>query len=273
MSSATSALLNGLRIAAALVVFSYHVSLPWFYSGPHISAEIGHDAVTLFFVLSGYVIAYSIEGHRRRNARQYGLARLSRLYSVVGPALLLTFLLLMIGEALNPQFYHQFYRGFDGVRLVLAGCFLQEIWLLSASPPTNGVFWSLGYEFWYYVIFGIWVYGRHCSLGRWLLLGAILFVGPKVLLLFPIWIMGALAYRGGDDTVIAHQFVFLAQLQPLTVRPVNGNALEISFHPRERTFLPRRLVPQRLCFWRAGFNHFIFLRPSILRPHDATSIY
>lgn len=197
IAPATSTLLDMLRAGAALIVFVYHLANSWFFPRLGIRAEFGHDAVTLFFVLSGYLIAYSIEGHRRRTAREYALARLSRLCSVVMPALVLTVLLLQIGDRLNPELYRQFYRGFDGLRLMMAACFLQEIWFVSASPPTNGVLWSLGYEFWYYVFFGIWIYGSHRFSGMWLLLAAVILAGPKIVLLFPIWLLGAGAFVFG----------------------------------------------------------------------------
>jgi peptidoglycan/LPS O-acetylase OafA/YrhL len=190
-------MLNMLRVIAALLVFLNHVSQWWFYPKGIVVGEVGHDAVVLFFVLSGYLIAYSIKGHRRRTVRDYALARLSRLYSVVASALVLTAVLLMIGMRMHNPLYEWFSRGSDWLRLLIAGCFIQELWFWSASPPTNAPLWSLSFEFWYYVLFGIWVYGRHHRAGRWLLAVMLVVAGPKILLLLPVWIMGAAAFYLG----------------------------------------------------------------------------
>ncbi len=198
MPPITSFLLDALRVVAALIVFFGHISQWWFYPEGVVSDRASHDAVTLFFVLSGYLIAFSIKGHRRRTATDYALARLSRLYSVVAPAVILTALLLLIGMQTHNAFYQWLTRGHDGLRLLFAACFLQELWFLSASPPTNAPLWSLGFEFWYYALFGVWIYGRHCRAGRCLLAGLLLFVGPKILLLFPVWVMGATALFAGQ---------------------------------------------------------------------------
>ncbi|MFQ3189263.1 MAG: peptidoglycan/LPS O-acetylase OafA/YrhL [Paraglaciecola sp.] len=72
--------------------------------------------------------------------------------------------------------------------------FVTQIWFLSAIPFSNGPFWSLGYEFWYYVIFAI-VFYIKTPIKYLLLLVICLFVGPKILLLLPIWLMGVMVYK------------------------------------------------------------------------------
>lgn len=89
---ATSAFLDVLRIAAALVVFVNHLAQFWSPRTFAVTAPVAHGAVVVFFVLSGYVIAYSTLA-REQSVRRCAVARLSRLYSVVIPALLLTWLL------------------------------------------------------------------------------------------------------------------------------------------------------------------------------------
>lgn len=198
MKPITSVSLDLLRSLAAMMVFGYHVSLPWFFPAMKISAAAGHDAVTVFFVLSGYVIAYSTRS-KRGSALSYSLARLSRLYSVVLPALLLTAILFFCGRAIRGEFYAQFDRGMEGFRLILCTFFLQEFWFLSASPPSNSPLWSLGYEFWYYVVFGIAIYGWDRRAGRWLMCGCLLLIGPKILLLLPVWLFGVAAFSAGQS--------------------------------------------------------------------------
>src|SRR5947209_5815746 len=121
MAPATSAFLDLLRICAALVVFIFHCPQFWSPRLYAATAPLAHSAVIVFFVLSGYVIAFSTLS-ARQDAKRFAVARLSRLYSVILPALLLTFILQATGSYLNPEFYAQQSRGFDGVRYLLTGC-------------------------------------------------------------------------------------------------------------------------------------------------------
>jgi peptidoglycan/LPS O-acetylase OafA/YrhL len=75
--------------------------------------------------------------------------------------------------------------------------FLSESWDIWVEPPWNGPYWSLCYEAWYYVIFGLFFFAKRTTTG--LVLGGIaaLIAGPRILALFPIWILGALLARHG----------------------------------------------------------------------------
>jgi peptidoglycan/LPS O-acetylase OafA/YrhL len=64
---------------------NYHLWLP------------SHLAVMVFFVLSGCVIAYTTFQRHPGDVQKYIIARLSRLYSVVIPALILTGILFFMG--------------------------------------------------------------------------------------------------------------------------------------------------------------------------------
>lgn len=190
MSPATSVLLDLLRIGAALVVFLAHSTNYWDPSltGPMQGA--GHAAVIVFFVLSGYVIAHTArEGPR--DGRAFVAARLARLYSVVVPALVLTVLLWPLGRDLDPGFYDHYSRHGAGWRHLLSLFFLNEVWFWDACPPGNEVFWSLGYEALYYLLFGLFWYVRPTRRRVLLLLCGGLVAGPKVLLLLPVWLAGA----------------------------------------------------------------------------------
>jgi peptidoglycan/LPS O-acetylase OafA/YrhL len=196
MAESTSLFLDCIRILAAFLVFFTHCSLQWYPTSNYlVMSKLGHDAVIFFFVLSGFVIAYSTLG-KSRTLRSYFIARLSRLYSVVIPALFLTLILQIVGTALNPGFYSQKVSGHEFLRYILASSFLQEIWTLSASPRTNTPFWSLGYEFWYYALFGVVVLIKSLRLKLTIAGVLLLVIGPKVLLLLPIWAMGVALYMG-----------------------------------------------------------------------------
>src|SRR4051812_41117477 len=135
MTLSTSALLDSLRITASLTVFVGHCALFWNPNGSLKFTTMGHGVVIVFFVISGYVITCSTLT-KNHDCRQFAVARLARLYSVVLPALFLTFLLKNIGAFINPCFYASLSRGHDTGRYILTGCFLQNTWTFAASPPT-----------------------------------------------------------------------------------------------------------------------------------------
>ncbi len=190
----TSLFLDFVRFIAALIVFSYHCFDFWIPEAASFLNPIAHGAVIAFFVLSGYVVAYSTLNNPR-GARHYIIARLSRLYSVTIPALFLTWLLVAIGSHLNPAYYNGLSRGAELARIALCAFFVQNIWFCSACPPTNGPLWSISYEFWYYAIFGAAVFIRSPRIKALTLLAFALISGPNILLLLPCWLLGVAAYR------------------------------------------------------------------------------
>jgi peptidoglycan/LPS O-acetylase OafA/YrhL len=160
-------------------MYHYHVDIP------------GHAAVVVFFVLSGYVIASATLNRPGMTAKRFVIARLSRLYSVVVPALLLTAILLLVERVLFPESHYPF----GPFRFIFTAFFLQSIWSLRLSPTINDPFWSLSYEFWYYVLFGILVFTRSWKWKAALVVLCCLIVGPNILLLLPIWALGVGIYK------------------------------------------------------------------------------
>src|SRR6185436_14688331 len=78
-------------------------------------------------------------------------------------------------------------------RFVLNLFFSAEIWGWSIRAFSNGPFWSLCYEFWYYIIFAAWFYLKR-PFNRVVAAAICLLVGPKILVLFPIWLAGVWVY-------------------------------------------------------------------------------
>lgn len=198
MNPNTSIYLDAVRFFVALVVFASHANYQRFTGGVPLFepvAGLGNDAVMVFFVLSGYVIAH-VAATREPHLGDFAASRLARLYSVVVPALLFTFLLDTLGTQLDPSLYTgRWYEMDDPVRRFAAGLtFTNELWFSYTRPFSNGPFWSIGYEFWYYVLFAAAHYlppGR-----RGVAVAAVcLLIGPKILLLLPVWWMGVWAYR------------------------------------------------------------------------------
>src|ERR1700748_246533 len=97
MNRSTSLYLDLLRVIAAFGVVFVHADQPWFSNDLFVRPELGHRLVMIFFVLSGYLIAFTVE-KKDKGAKQYLIDRVSRLYSVVVPALILTFLFDSLGE-------------------------------------------------------------------------------------------------------------------------------------------------------------------------------
>lgn len=196
MKRGLSLYLDVVRVTAALVVVVTHLAYAELSGGMLAPWRlVGNDAVMVFFVLSGFVIAYVSE-EKEHSLREYSISRLARLWSVAVPALILTIVLDQLGRTINPAAYAAWwYQADDPVhRIISALTFTNEIWFSSVRPFSNGPYWSLGYEAWYYAIFAALAY-----FGGWkrFAIAALLALvaGPKILLLAPIWFLGVWTYR------------------------------------------------------------------------------
>lgn len=219
--------LDMLRATASLLVLFGHLRSFVFVSYDQLSSHnflnvlvwtatgFGHQAVMIFFVLSGFFITRSIVLDDRKRGFSwpvYGIKRLSRLWIVLIPALVLTALCDEVGLALNGE---RFYSGMlyslyisgpavetGGAHLDLPTFFGNLFFLQTVVAPifgSNGPLWSLANEFWYYLLFpllyiattrraltsiiALVVFAALCNfLGRSMVLGGL------------IWLMGAGAY-------------------------------------------------------------------------------
>ena len=194
MPRGLSLYLDALRLFAAVEVVLFHLnSFALLGGGRAWWNAYGHEAVVIFFVLSGFVIRHAAE-HRDGTLRAFTISRVTRVYSVAIPCLLLTWLFDQIGMRVAPAIYDGLVtHGPDSVRLLLAGTMLNESALASVQVFSNTPYWSIAYEFWYYFLFGAVFF-----LSGWrriaLLLLVALIAGPRVLMLFPIWAFGWAAY-------------------------------------------------------------------------------
>jgi peptidoglycan/LPS O-acetylase OafA/YrhL len=201
MKRGISLYLDLLRFLAALVVLFQHLSWEHFSGGVFWQiGPYGAQAVIVFFVLSGYVIGY-VTDRPDRTARRYAVDRLARIYSVALPAVLLTFALDAAGSWLRPDLYAGLWVNVDGAiwRQFLRNLlFLNQLWGADYYPGSNVPYWSMGYEVWYYVAFGLFLFLPR----RWSVPAAIavlVFVGPRVAGLFCVWLLGLAAYRLSRD--------------------------------------------------------------------------
>ena len=173
--------LDLLRGLAALEVCSSHLRNFLFANfssvhSPNIAARLfyfitgfGHQAVIIFFVLSGYLVGGSVIKayvHGKWSWCSYAVRRLSRLWIVMIPALLLTFAIDSLGRKLGHsgyvgEFFNIYKSGpkpeaaADLRLIVMLGnvLFLQTITVPCFG--TNEPLWSLANEFWYYVLFPV----------------------------------------------------------------------------------------------------------------------
>lgn len=178
---------------------------------PYVLTGAGHQAVIIFFVLSGYLISgslYRMISAGRWSWRKYLTHRLVRLWIVLLPALLLG--LALDGIALYLHQAPALYSGqvknaldtdlignFTTTRFFACLCFLQGI-VIPGVFGSNSPLWSLANEFWYYVMFPLGLVAlrpflhfkaRMASAALFLLIA--FFVGRQILSLFAVWLLGS----------------------------------------------------------------------------------
>lgn len=221
-----SVLLDAVRGIAAVLVLLEHWRNAFFVDFPQIHVHrvplsalyllcaVGHQAVVIFFVLSGYLISGSVLRafeKREWSWRQYLSHRLVRLWIVLLPALVLGACWDQLGihSHLAPGLYSGADYNHMTSDIVQAlswkdflgnAAFVQTILV----PPlgSNGALWSLANEFWYYILFplaacvaarvyrrsvGVVVCGvAFCAIAT--------FVTRDILFAFPVWLLGALLH-------------------------------------------------------------------------------
>ncbi len=198
MSTGFSTYLNLLRFGAALVVLFSHIAYPRFSDGAWLwvrDLNLGSDAVVLFFVLSGFVIALTAE-RKDRTIGSFAFARATRILSVALPALVLGWVLDQWGASHAPdQYFAPYYAPTPLWEMLLRGLSFSNEWGgLQARLGSNGPYWSLSYEVAYYALFGVAFYLSGLRRAAFLILGVVV-VGANILLLMPAWLMGVGLYH------------------------------------------------------------------------------
>lgn len=192
MNKAFSIYLDLVRFTAACLVYLYHSNQRLLSAKMLPASNYGHSAVVIFFVLSGFVIAY-ITNTKENQWIKYAASRISRVYSVAVPALFLTIALDALGRYLYPALYDYPFDNF-AIRIASSLMMLNETWFISITSFSNVPYWSIGYEFWYYAAFAALTFlPRRLAYVSLITIGVVL--GPKVILLAPIWIAGVILYR------------------------------------------------------------------------------
>lgn len=178
--------------------------------------SLGHQAVMIFFVLSGFLIGGSVVSARKTGRWSwfgYCLRRITRLWMVLIPALLLTLLWDWLGKHQSAAGYHGEFRSIynSGPALnepadLRASTFLGNSFFLQTifvnCYGTNGPLWSLANEFWYYLLFPIVLSVLTC--GRLMDRLLCLLLATPVFLLLPkeilkdglVWLFGTAVFAG-----------------------------------------------------------------------------
>jgi peptidoglycan/LPS O-acetylase OafA/YrhL len=175
-----------------------------------------HQAVMVFFVLSGFLVGGSVLGELAReqdiDLRRYFTKRLVRLWIVLIPVLFIGLLLDYFGMYVMKGLEAGVYEARLADRLspstfVCNVFFLQNI--ACKELGSNGALWSLANEFWYYVLFPIAVlavapskrsgmFRLGCAAAFCAVCVALFvfqFAGWSILPYMAIWLIGVGAYR------------------------------------------------------------------------------
>ena len=124
----------------------------WFLSA------FSHQAVLVFFVISGFLVGGPLIKKRSRPGpflKTYFIDRFSRIYIVMAPALLWTFVIDSAGRSLFPTtgIYDAPFFASVFAPVQYFWTLLQQQHLWAAQAGTNGPLWSLACEMWYYITF------------------------------------------------------------------------------------------------------------------------
>lgn len=243
-----SAYLDLLRFVAAFAVLLGHMdqdgmSIAWMPL-----ALFSHDAVIVFFVLSGFIIYFSTTA-RSSTWKQYAVARMSRIYSVALPSVLFCVLLalwLSRQPGFDPAQFSN-YMPASVLHTVSSLLFLNKSWMNEATVPLNDPYWSLCYEVWYYVLFGVFFFKRGRKRWLWCAIAAAV-AGPGILVLLPVWLMGAwLAASGRYASHWPQRLAWLAFVGPIVLMAL----IKLT----DTDLLIRSILLQQVPgFWRITFS-------------------
>jgi len=184
---------------------------------------LGHQAVIVFFVLSGFLVGGSVLNSFQKGTwtwSGYLIRRMSRLWVVLIPALILTLLWDHAGISINTSGYNggylDLYHSGPGpnhpVDLSFKSFIGNLFFLQTVVVPvfgTNGPLWSLANEFWYYLIFpvGLALFTTKIRSNRFvyiIILTFIFFLLPKsIILLGFAWALGVISYLMVHSQVVS----------------------------------------------------------------------
>lgn len=226
MTPSLSATLNISRWLAAFLVVASHTrhlvlvdlndvtNKTLFCKVLYFATGLGHESVVIFFVVSGFLVGgVTLDRWREEGPKvtSFVLSRVSRIYTVLVPALIVGLGLDFVGlHYLNASELYTNSAKYHtdslndvisaGINLpVFAGNLFMLQGILTGTLGSNNPLWSLSYEWWYYCLFaliGIAIPGNGqkrilCGLA---VLAISVFLPGKILLWGLIWCLGVAAH-------------------------------------------------------------------------------
>ena len=194
--------LTGIRFLAAFVVVLAHTGIP---GAPHVLdtfAAAGYTGVTVFFVLSGFVLGLNyFDSFRRwtrstpRVAWNFAVARFARIYPLYVTVLLVVWI----------ARYGESDHGFP-LHVFALQAWSSDLWTVASF---NGPGWSVGVEFFLYACFPFiaLLLGRYASRPRALLNLAAIIASTLFLLAGFFWLAGGTDLVW-EDPRSAHRWLF-----------------------------------------------------------------
>lgn len=209
--------IDGVRGMASLVVVLYHCSLvamphldgglaTWLTQSPAKLAFAGTEAVMVFFVLSGFVVALPVLRDGFAWSRYYP-TRVLRLYLPVWASLVLATALIALVPRDAATMPDGSWMQNAQATTVTPSMFLEEAGLLIPSYDINNVLWSLRWELIFSLALPLFV-GAAVLLRRWALLAVIVasvltvvgrIIDVDALVYLPVFMIGTLMAVRLDD--------------------------------------------------------------------------
>jgi peptidoglycan/LPS O-acetylase OafA/YrhL len=222
--------LEALRGFAALYVVLFHtlpqkiylwnINIGFFF-------RFGPEAVIVFFALSGFVIKYTFEKSADKSFRYYFIRRFIRLYIPLFFIFLLGYLLKCYseGQLANPD-----WKTLLGNIFMLQDVISQKPNVITGAYMSNGVLWSLSYEWWFYMLFFLLAKNiAAIKLNKWVnimvLIAAISYIFypfmlNRLVMYFAIWWVGvrfAESYIKGEEISFKSVSSFAGVLVLITI--------------------------------------------------------
>ncbi|MGB1307441.1 MAG: acyltransferase family protein [Oceanihabitans sp.] len=166
LSYSSSVYLDIIRaVSSQLVVVGHAISFLAIFPliQPPKFPYIQNIAVLVFFILSGFLISYSIFRKDNYSFKEYFIDRFSRIYAGLIPSILVVFIIDYVNIKLNPEGYN-YYNAFN-IKTFIGNLFMLEDFpgqvLVTNQPITSfgsgRTLWTLAVEWWLYMAFGYFI--------------------------------------------------------------------------------------------------------------------
>lgn len=245
--------LDLIRWVSAFAVVAYHLrdlifvplaqptAAPLWLRIFYFGTALGHEAVMVFFVLSGYLVGGALVSRPSlRLGAEYFIARFARIYPVVLPALAITVFVglelphwlaaapILSGRHWGDSLGYDFRERLSLWTVACNSLMLQN----TACMPLgdNGPLWSLSCEWFYYMSFPLALWLLRCrprvpALAAMASLFAIVaWEFPAAAQYYPVWLFGVAARLVGDRLPMGRSSLFaftLALAASLTIEYLN----------------------------------------------------